>query len=244
MVIEKVEGIVIRDLDYSDSSKIITVLTKEHQAIGIMAKGARQIKSKLRTSIMPFTYGFFHVYYKPDKLSTLIAVDVVDYMKTIRTDIKAYSYAIYMTDILNQVIKEEYPPQIYHLYTSAILKINEGFNPKIITSIYEIQMLNHLGIAPVLDECASCGNQDIVTFSIEAGGNICSNCITDERIVNPGVLKLISMLAYVDISKISKLDINNERINELSCIIDDYFEKYSGLYLKSKKTIAALTELD
>ena len=42
------------------------------------------------------------------------------------------------------------------------------------------------------------------------------------------------MFYYIDLSKITKIDINNQRKKELSLFIDDYYERYSGLYLKSK----------
>jgi DNA repair protein RecO (recombination protein O) len=42
------------------------------------------------------------------------------------------------------------------------------------------------------------------------------------------------MLYYVDISKISKLDLSNQTIKEISEFLDEYYDLYSGLYLKSK----------
>ena len=39
MKIEKVEGIVIGETNYSESSKILNILTKEYGIIGVMSKG-------------------------------------------------------------------------------------------------------------------------------------------------------------------------------------------------------------
>ena len=47
-------------------------------------------------------------------------------------------------------------------------------------------------------------------------------------------IKLIRMLYLVDIAKISKLDINEEIVEELERFTEDYYERYSGIYLKSK----------
>ena len=44
-MIEKVEGIVINEKAYGETSKIINVITKEYGIIGIIAKGARTLKS-------------------------------------------------------------------------------------------------------------------------------------------------------------------------------------------------------
>ena len=42
------------------------------------------------------------------------------------------------------------------------------------------------------------------------------------------------MLYYVDISKITKLDISKEVIKETEEFTNDYYDRYSGIYLKSK----------
>ena len=37
-MIEKFEGIILNERDYSESSKILNVLTKEHGVIGVIAR--------------------------------------------------------------------------------------------------------------------------------------------------------------------------------------------------------------
>ena len=71
MHLEEVEGIVTSETNYSETSKIINVITKEHGLIGIMAKGARSLKSPFRSVTSKLTYGKFIIYYKENKLSTL-----------------------------------------------------------------------------------------------------------------------------------------------------------------------------
>ena len=51
------------------------------------------------------------------------------------------------------------------------------------------------------------------------------------------------MFYYVDISKISKLDISDNIKKELNNFIDDYYDRYSGLYLKSKEFLKNLQNI-
>ncbi len=55
-----------------------------------------------------------------------------------------------------------------------------------------------------------------------------------KKIVSPKTISLIRMLYYVDISKITKLDISKEIMKEIEEFINDYYDRYSGIYLKSK----------
>ena len=48
MKIEKVTGIVLSDTNYSESSKILNVLTKEHGKIGIISKGCSR-RARIRS---------------------------------------------------------------------------------------------------------------------------------------------------------------------------------------------------
>ena len=68
-MLEKIEGIVVSETSYGESSKIINILTLDYGIVGIMAKGAKKVKSEFRTLTSKLTYAYFHVYYKKDKLS-------------------------------------------------------------------------------------------------------------------------------------------------------------------------------
>ena len=88
-----VEGIVISEQDFKESSKIINVFTKEYGIIGIMAKGAKSLKSPLRSTTTKLSYGVFTIYYKEDKLSLLKEVNIKDNFKNILKDITVISFA-------------------------------------------------------------------------------------------------------------------------------------------------------
>lgn len=238
MKIEKVEGIIIRETNYSESSKILNILTKEKGLIGVMSKGCRNLKNKLRGVSRKLIYGTFHIYYKETGMSTLIEVDVKDSFSKILSNFDATCYATHLLMLTEQVATQNNDERVFELLKDALLKINEGFNPLIITNIVELKYLDYLGVSPSIDSCSICGDsKNIVTVSSSDGGFICKNCYTNQNIVKPNTIKLIRMLYYVDISKISKLEIKEESIREINDFIDDYYDRYTGLYLKSKENL-------
>ena len=50
-------------------------------------------------------------------------------------------------------------------------------------------------------------------------------------------LKLVKMFYYLDLEKVTKLEISDNIKRELSLFINDYYDRYSGLYLKTKNFI-------
>lgn len=242
-MLKTVEGIVVSEVDYKESSKIINVLTSEDGIIGIIARGTKKVNSPL-SSVAKLTYGNFYINYKENGLSTLREVDVIDSFKNIKKDINLMSYSVYLLELASQVYKHEANNDIYKLLIASLKKIDEGFDYKVITNIYELKMLDYLGIRPVIDECVSCGSKDdIVTISSYKGGYLCKNCARGEKIVNIKTIKLLRMFYYVDISKITNLDISENIQKELSDFIYDYYDRYSGIYLKSRAFLKNLDKI-
>lgn len=232
---ELIEGIVISERSYGETSKIINILTKEYGIIGCMAKGAKTLKSNLRTGTTKLTYGYFSMNKKEDKLSILTSVDVINNFSNIRKDINKTSYAVYLLELSEQVLKQSKNKEIYNLLMASLFKINDGFDYEIITNILELKYLEYLGVLPVLDSCAICGSKtSITTLSGSRGGYVCKNCVTNDKIVSEKTIKLIRMFYYVDISKIDKLEISNEIKKQIDEFLDSYYDLYTGLYLKTK----------
>lgn len=242
-MITEVEGLIVKETPYGDTSKIIQVLTRDYGIISIMCKGAKSMKSRLRSLTMRFTYGIFHIYYKENKLSTLITVDIIDNLSNIKNDITLISYMTYLTELTTQVIKQGNDKEIYDVFINGIKKINSNLDPLVITNILELKYLDFLGITPELNECVICGNKNVVTLSSLKGGFVCKKHLENEFIVSEKTIKIIRLFKYVDISKISKLDISCEVKNEINDFINNYYDDYTGLYLKSKEFLKNIVKI-
>ena len=78
MEITKVKGIIISENAYSETSKLLNIFTEEYGIISVIAKGAKSIKSPIRSVTTKLTYAIFQIYYKKGKLSTLVCADVIN----------------------------------------------------------------------------------------------------------------------------------------------------------------------
>ena len=243
-MITDVEGIILNVTPFGETSKIINVYTKQYGVIGIMCKGAMGIKSKLRSVTQKLTYGIFNIYYKKDKLSTLVSVDIINPLKKIKEDILLISYASYLCDLVGQVLKQTSDKIIYDDFINVLLKIEEGLNPIVMTNILEVKLLDCLGVGLNLTSCIMCDNKkEIVTLSSEKGGLICKNCYTQERVVPISIVKTLNMYYLVDIKSVSKLAIKEDVINEINKFLTSYYDDYTGLYLKSKDFLKTIQKL-
>lgn len=235
MEVVKVKGIIVSEASYSETSKLIKIITKEYGLITVMAKGAKSIKSKLRAVTTKLTYAEFQIYYKMDKISTLVCADEIDPFINIKSDLLKISYASFLLELSYQVIKQSSDSNIFDILVQTLTKIEEGYDPAVMTNILELKYLCYLGVKPELNSCSVCGNSKVITVSTNKGGFICKNCHTNEKIISPKTIKILRMLMQVDISKISKIDISDSIKKEIDDFINEYYDKYTGLYLKTKK---------
>lgn len=235
-MIEKVEGIILSETPYKETSKIIQVYTQEHGYIGMIAKGAKSIKSSLRVGTSLYTYGYFNIYYKENKLSQVINVDIINTYNNIRTDLKLISYMAYLCDLTKQVLRENKTNELFNVLISGLDKIDHNLDPLIITNIIELKYLDYLGVGLNLDSCVKCGSKTgIVTIDPDLGGFVCQKCYQNEYIVDPKTIKLIRMYYYVDIKTITEIKVSNQVKKEINMFLTRYYDRYTGLYLKSKE---------
>ena len=252
MKIKKVEGIITKEQNYSESSKILKIFTRDLGLISVISKGCKKPKSPLHEGSNPLIYGIFDISYKEDGLSTLIGIDIKNNYKNIRMDVKDLAkkmYAFTIIDISMQVIPDkeiddEEKKKIYDILISTLNKIDEGINPRVLLSIIMLKYLNFLGVLPNLDSCAFCGsNYNIVTMDARSFGFVCSECYTNEKIVNEKSLKLLRMLYYVDIDKIKNLEVGEE-LDDIEEFIDNYYEEHTGIYFNIKKKLITLKKME
>lgn len=235
---DEVEGIIVNEIDYRDKSKIISVLTNKG-LIGMIAKGCKSPKSMLRSCTDKLTYGKFYIKYKENKLSILNNFDSYSNFKNIKSDFNKLGFTMYLLNLSYQVAKENFNENIYYNLVDALKKIEDGINPLVMTNILELKFLTFLGVEPILDRCSICMNQNnIIGLSTSKGGLVCSNCFQNDMLVDEKVIKLIRLYYYIDIKKIDSFNVDKKFVNDINRFIDDYYEKYTGLYLNGKKIVA------
>ena len=238
----EVEGFVISETPFGESSKIINLITSSGLK-GVLCKGAKSLKNINRIVATKFTYGKYIIYDKK-KMSILKEGSIIDDFANIKNDIILIGYMTYLSDLVYQVIKQNSSADIYDIFISSLKKINEGMNPMIISNIFEVKMLDYLGVGINLACCNSCGTtKNIVTINADLGGYVCNECFRGEYIYDAKVIKMLRMYKLVNIDSISDLKISDNIVFEINRFLNIYYNRFTGLYLKSKKFLQELTEL-
>lgn len=246
MMLQKCEGIVIRATDYGETNKVITLYTREWGKFGVMARGAKKPNSRLSAVTQLFTHGYFLVQ-KGSGLGSLQQGEMITSMRAIREDIFLTAYSSYIVELTDKSTDDRKTnPFLFELLYQTLNYMNEGYDPDVLTNIFELKMLNVLGLYPTLNQCSVCGLTDgHFSFSIREGGFICHRCLDKDPYhlkLLPATVRLLRLFYYFDLARLGSISVKEETKAELRKVISTYYDEYSGLHLKSKKFLNSIDE--
>lgn len=173
-----IKGIVIRSVDYGETSKILTVFSFEKGIISIMAKGVKNPKSKKQNLISLFTESNFELtkskdfYYLRDGEILKNNFHIRDSVK------KIYLCQLFFDIIERTTLKNEKNNQIYNLLIKTLDYLKFENDYLTIANMFLIKLISMHGYKPILTSCAKCNKKSFerVFFSNEMGGILCEEC--------------------------------------------------------------------
>ncbi|TCP32352.1 DNA replication and repair protein RecO [Scopulibacillus darangshiensis] len=245
---EKAEGIVIKTINYGETNKIITVFTKEHGKVGLMARGAKKTKSRLSAASQLLFFGQF-LYQKSKGLGTLYQGETIEPLRNIKADIFKMAYAAYIVEVIDKLTEQNVRnPFLYDLLIRILTYIEEGVDPEVLTLIFDVKMMGPAGIEARFDGCVHCGEETgPFSFSVDRGGYLCKRCAhTDEHALpmSAAAARLLRLFKHIDISRLGKINLKPETVKEMKRIMTVYYDQYSGLHLKSKRFLDQMASFE
>ncbi|QVK19167.1 DNA repair protein RecO [Mycoplasmatota bacterium] len=238
-MVEIIEGIVIKNSDYQEKSKILQVFSKEHGLIGVYLKGANHYKSKTFSIAQPISHAFFNVNYT-NGLSSCFHGEMIHSFQALKIDFNKNIYVYHLFELILKNIEQHQPVvYLFDLLLKVIQKIDETKDEKeikVLTIFFEIKLLNFIGVAPVLTNCVECGSKDDITnFDISKGGFVCQNCLDPRsRSFSIETLQTLYQIFYQDIP-INDFNINESVLDELRILLNAYYLYHLGIKTNSSK---------
>ncbi|WP_336761936.1 DNA repair protein RecO [Paenibacillus sp. USHLN196] len=236
----RVEGIVIRSMDYGEGNKIITLCTESGGKVGVLVRGAKKPKSRHAALVQPFTYGQY-VYFRNTGLGTLNAGEIVESYHELREDLVKASYASYACELLDRVLQDEETGTFWFKQLKACLQaLKEEKDPVVITSLYEMKILQASGYGPQFDECISCNQErpdEQLFISPRLGGALCRACKHFDppaMSVSPKALKLLRLFAQLDLQRLGNISVSESTRDEIKKLMRAFMDHQLGLNLKSR----------
>jgi DNA repair protein RecO (recombination protein O) len=237
MEAEKGIGIVLRTVEFSETSLVVTIFTREHGKIGVIAKGARRPKAPFESALD--LLAVCRIVFLRKSFETL---DILTEAKLVRrfrprADNLSGLYAAYYVIELLEGLTEQYQPQpdLFDLAdeTLADLSAPEAAARSIMR--FELGALRILGHLPLLRSCVECGRdmelKGRVFFGLVDGGVLCDGCRKGKTHVvaaDAGALKTMEQLAQANSRIWRRIEIGRSSQGQIRGLLNRYISHLMG----------------
>jgi DNA repair protein RecO (recombination protein O) len=184
-------ALILQSFPYSDTSKILRLVSPEYGLISAIAKGAQRPRSRFGGILELFTEGDAQLYLKEGRdLHPLNGFDLVRSRQALGRNLAAFAGASLLAELVLRFGTEEPNPAPFHALIRTFDRL-AGAAPDeaarhALVGVWEMVAL--LGYEPHLDACVGCGRtpapDEATRFDVEAGGIACTRCRPFGRVVD------------------------------------------------------------
>jgi DNA repair protein RecO (recombination protein O) len=194
-------AILVRQVDYGDADRVVTLLTEQCGILAAMARGARSSRKRFGASLSFFVEAEAQIQHRgSDLLPILLRYEAVRTFPGILKDLAAISQASYVTEVVGALCPPDQPePSLYALLVEALERLDQGKVSSSALRVVELRALGASGYLPRLNACARCDEPlgdggDGWGFAPDRGGALCPACAPELARVPAGALGGLSRL--------------------------------------------------
>jgi DNA repair protein RecO (recombination protein O) len=247
-VLYKLEGIVIRNMDYGESNKIIAIYTRHNGKMSIMVRGAKKMNSRFSSVSQLFTHGEF-VLFKTSSMGTLNQSETIESHRRLRENLHMSAYSAYVVELIDRIVPEfDQNEMMFEQLKASLEAIESDKDPAIVLHIMEMKMLAIAGYLPQLDTCVSCAaHTGEMGISITQGGILCISCFhKDNQLIRitASTLKMLRLFQRMDLRRLGAIEVKAETKRQLKLIMRAFMDHFIDIRLKARGFLDQMDKYD
>ncbi len=176
-------ALTIRASDVFETSTVATLFTRELGKVSGLAKGARRLKSPMQGGLDLLTVSDIVLLHKgTEALDLIIEAAGTERFDALRRDLPALFAGYYIAELLTELTDFHDPhPKLFDAAIVTLRHLGEASLRASRVFRFELACLRELGLMPLLDECAGCGQSvdasgESFAFGLATGGVLCPAC--------------------------------------------------------------------
>lgn len=188
-------AVLLRSLDYSETSRILRFYTLDLGLVGVMAKGVRRANAKGQGALQTFARGDVTLYVRPNRdLQTLKEFAARTSGRGFAQNVLRFAAASVLAELVLVHAGSEASPEVFERLTTGLQRL-ESEDEEGLIAVLLVEgwgLVAALGYRPQLESCVHCGRTlqggDVGRFDFDAGGVRCPECSVDVGgpLVGPG----------------------------------------------------------
>lgn len=225
----KTEAVVLKKIDYGDTSVIASLYTREFGKISAIVKGGRSTKSKAGRIVDPLNHLQIIIYKKETRDVQLLSdAEIISHFSKLKENLSALKYSYAIIELVHKLTSDyEENKRTFNGIVRILSLLEKGEEkPEVLFGKFFIFLMKETGYEIQLKKCSVCGRTDlqnmILGFNWDSG-MLCANCKEEKENnfkINPELFDYLKCLKY------------NRFIPEMSNTINNYVNKFFESYLQ------------
>jgi DNA repair protein RecO (recombination protein O) len=248
---EKTLAIVLRVVEFSESSCVVALFTRDFGKIGTLAKGARRPKSPFESALdLLAVCRIVFLHKSSEALDLLTEAKLERRFRAATRDLSRLYAGYYVAELLNELTDSSDPhPALFEAADATLLALDGDSEPAQVVLRFELTLLRELGHLPSLDQCVGCGRRIApaprTAFGQLAGGVLCPRCRAGQRQVisiSAGAMEALRELADPSDQSWPRRRLDRRLRGELRGILNHYLTNLLGRRLRMHAYLGELAD--
>ena len=181
----RTDALVLRYTDYSNSSRIFTLFTRDRGKVDAIAKGSRRLKGPFENALDLLSVCDIVLLYKSNETLDLVTeACLVERFAALGANLATMYAGCYLAELLTELTQPHDPhPRLFDSAVITLRYLNHSPLDRRRIMRFELALLRELGLMPSLETCVHCGMPPVsaqanqsVAFGLATGGVICAEC--------------------------------------------------------------------
>ena len=193
-------ALVIRETDYDENDKLLTLLTAEKGKLTVRVRGGKSLRNKNLASCQLLCYSEFTVKERGG-FHTLSEAALIEQFFGLRRDLTRFALAQYAADVAGEVcVENSDESEMLQLLLNTLYMLSETDRPAdFVKAVFELRGAALCGFCPALGGCGTCGRPDgePIYLDVMNGTLRCGDCFDggNDRPADPGTATVILPLS-------------------------------------------------
>lgn len=222
------QAIVLREVNYKESDRILTLLTRDAGKLTVTARGGRKKGGGVSAASQLLCWSEMTLSEYRGRWTLTEASTEMEF-RGIREDLDKLALASYFAEVAETLTQEEIPaPEILALLLNCLYALDTLHRPlPLVKAVYELRMLCVTGYAPFLEGCAICGKKEPenARFHLREGVLHCRSCEVEEGIsmpVSPACLAAMRHILFAESKRVLSFRLDEASLKQLGDVCEAF----------------------
>jgi DNA repair protein RecO (recombination protein O) len=242
-MIVKTEAVILRSRKFRETSKILTLHTREHGKLSVIAKGACDRRAKFGSALDSMNYVVAVIYKKENRdLHLLTQCDLIKSFNKLSEDMDRMAAALSIIELVEVVTRaEDESKALFDMVVQTLETVNTATkNALNVLYFFEMRLSEILGFRPNFHQCSSCGalvgqvsdGTKEGELHLSSGGVRCGKC--SHARIGHGIISAAGLRILQELQKVShgeavtKMTLSSQLRDEVHTALRQHLQTHIG----------------